>query len=72
MRIKGMISPLQKRRLLLNNYTIAHAGSQVGFSRSAAYRAADAEPPIIPTRWYGPLRLVPRQQWDRKVRELLK
>jgi hypothetical protein len=67
---KAMLSPLQKRRLLLNNYTIPHAGSQVGFSRSAAYRAADAN--VIPTRWYGSLRLVPRQTWDRKVRELLK
>jgi hypothetical protein len=67
---KTMMAPLERQRLLASNYTIEVAGSQVGFSRSAAYRAADAG--VIPTKWHGPLRLVPRRPWDRKVRELLK
>jgi hypothetical protein len=50
-------------------YSVTFAGSQVGYSRPAAYRSADRGD--IPTVQNGRYRLVPKAKWDRIVKRLL-
>jgi hypothetical protein len=51
-------------------YSIPVAGSQVGWSRSEAYRAARRGD--IPTEKIGRFVLVPRKQWDHEVKRFLR
>jgi hypothetical protein len=53
----------------LRYYTVPDAGRKVGMGRSQAYRAAAAG--LMPVERSGKFMLVPRQRWDRKVRQLL-
>jgi hypothetical protein len=51
-------------------YMIPVAGAQVGWSRSESYRAARRGD--IPIEKIGRLKLVPREAWNRTVRQLRK
>jgi hypothetical protein len=53
----------------LRYYTVPDAGRKVGMGRSQAYRAAAAG--LMPVERSGKFMLVPRQRWDRKVKQLL-
>lgn len=61
-----MISPEMRKRFF---YPVPVAGAQIGLSRSGSYRAKEAG--LIPTERGGKYELVPRELWDRRVKELL-
>ena len=50
-------------------YSVPGAGKLVGMGRSQSYRAAAAG--LMPVERSGKFMLVPRQRWDRKVKQLL-
>jgi hypothetical protein len=49
-------------------YSVPDAGRKVGMGRSQSYRAAAAG--LMPLERAGKFLLVPRQRWDRKVKQL--
>jgi hypothetical protein len=51
-------------------YLVPEAGAKVKLGRSQSYEAARAG--AIPTEQHGKFLLVPRQLWDRRVKQLLK
>ena len=51
-------------------YKVEIAGAKAGLSRSESYRAAWRGD--IPVERFGRLLLVPRKQWDREVKRLLR
>ena len=51
-------------------YLVPAAGAQVGWGRSDSYRAAERGD--IPTERDGRFLLVPRKQWDRKKKRILR
>ena len=61
---------LSRKLRLRFHYSIPVAGAQVGWGRSEAYRAARRAD--IPTEKNGRFVLVPRKQWDRKVKRYLR
>jgi hypothetical protein len=51
-------------------YKVPQAGALIGLGRSQSYEAAERG--IIPVEQSGRFQLVPRQLWDRRVKQLLK
>jgi hypothetical protein len=62
-----VISPSLRKRFF---YSVEAAGALIGMRRTQSYEAVRRKE--IPAQRHGKLWLVPRKQWDREVRRLLK